>query len=74
MDPTGMVGCKSTGGNDTVDVRMEQHVLSPRVQDREETNIGAKMLGVVCNLKKGLGDGLEEHVVEFGLVLENERV
>ena len=68
------VGGESTGWNDTVDVRMEQHVLSPRVQDCEEANLSAKMPGIPCNFQKGLGHALEEHVIKSGLILEDQCV
>jgi hypothetical protein len=74
MDPLPVVPCDSSPWNDTVDMRMEQHVLSPRVQDAEEADVGAKMFRVSSDLHKRLGHSMEQQAVEFGLVLEDERV
>ena len=60
MNPTGMVGCNASLGNDTVDVRMEQQVLSPRVQDGKEPNLRAKMFGICCHFQEGIGHGTEQ--------------
>ena len=45
-----MVGCNSSAGNNTVDVGMEQQVLSPRVEDAKEANLRSKVLGIACDL------------------------
>jgi hypothetical protein len=44
------------------------------VQDAEEADLGAKMFWIQRNLQKGLGYSTEQQVVEFDLVLEDERV
>ena len=53
---------------------MKQQVLSPRVQDREEADLRAKMLGIGSDLRQGFGDGAEQQVVEFDGVLPDQRV
>ena len=71
---TRAAGCESTGWNHAVDVRMKQKVLSPRVQNAEETNLGTKMLGITGDFHERLGDSAEQQVVEFDFVLADECV
>jgi hypothetical protein len=40
MDPALVVGGESAGGDDTVDMGMEQEVGTPAVQDGEEADLG----------------------------------
>ena len=68
MNPLCVVPCESPTWNDAMDMRMEQHVLSPRVQDAEETDIGAKMFRVSRDLDKRLGYSTEQQAIEFDLV------
>ena len=51
---------------------MQAQVLSPRMQNAEESDPGSEMPGVGCDFKHGLGAGAEEQIVEQPLVLENE--
>jgi len=53
---------------------MKEQVLSPRVKDTEETNLCSEMLRIACNLAERFSNGAEQQVVEFALILENERV
>lgn len=64
MDPAVVVGGKTSGRNQTVQVRMEQHVLSPTMQHSKETDVCAEMLGISGNLEQGLGGGMKQQVVE----------
>ena len=50
MNPACMIRCDSSTGNNTVDVGMEQQVLSPRVEDAKEANLGSKVLRIACDL------------------------
>ena len=68
MDPVGVVGGKTSGGNHTVDVRMKQQVLTPTVQHGKETDLCAEMFGVGRDLEQGLGRGVEQQVIEDLLV------
>jgi len=45
-------------------VRMQAQVLSPGVQDAEETDPGSEMPWVGSDFKHGLGGGAEEQIVE----------
>ena len=70
MDPAGVIGRESAGGNRTVDMRMEQQVLTPGMQDAQETNLCSQMLRVSGHLKECGGAGLEQQAIEhFRIVL-----
>src|SRR5690348_1475576 len=64
----------SATGNHVVDMRMKEQVLFPRVQDAKETNLCSEMLRIACNLAERSSDGVEQQAIEFGLILQNERV
>ena len=51
MDPAGVVGGKTTGGNQTMEMRMEQQVLPPTVPHGKETDLCAAMFGVGGDLE-----------------------
>jgi hypothetical protein len=64
MDPARVVWIETAGGNDAVEVRMQAQVLSPRMQNAEESDPGSEMPGVGCDFKHGLGAGAEEKIVQ----------
>lgn len=64
MNPARVVWVEAAGRNDAVEVRMQAQVLSPGVQDAEETDPGSEMPGVSCDFKHGLGGGTEEQIVQ----------
>ena len=74
VNPAFPVRRDSTTRNHAVNVGMKQQVLSPRVKNAEETNLRSEMLGIACNFAECFGDGAEQQVVEFGLILQDERV
>ena len=51
MDPALVVGGESAGGDDTVDMRMEQEVRTPAMQDGEEADLGAEAFWIGCDLQ-----------------------
>jgi hypothetical protein len=53
-------------------MRVMQQVLPPRMQDCNEADLSAKMLGISCNGAQGLGCGLEQDVVDHRFVLERD--
>ena len=55
-------------------MRVQEQVLSPRVKDAEETNLCSEMLRIAGNLAERFSNGAEQQAVQFGLVLQNERV
>ena len=44
------------------------------MQNAEEADLGAKMLRIGGDLEEGLGHSSEQQVVQFGFVLQDERV
>src|SRR5437773_12573473 len=67
-------GRQASRWNDTMDVRMKQEILAPGMQDREESDLGAKMFGIGGHLHKRLRNGAEQQVVEFDGILTDQRV
>lgn len=74
MNPPFFVRRDSAAGNDAVNVRMEQKVLPPRMQDAEETNLGSQMFGVARHFTKRFGYRAEQEVIERPLILQDESV
>ena len=57
-----------------MNVGMKEQVLSPRVQNAEKTNLGSEILRIACNLAECFSHGTKQEVVEFHLILQDERV
>ena len=55
-----------------MDVRMSEQILSPGVQNGEETDLGAQVLGVGGNLKQRLCASPEQQVIDDALVLQRQ--
>ena len=64
MNPARVAWIETTGGDDAMEVRMQAQVLSPRMQDAEESDPGSEMLRVGRDFKHGVGAGAEEQIVE----------
>jgi len=60
MNPARIALVETPGRDDAVEVRVQAQVLSPGVQDAEETDPGSEMPGIGCDFKHGLGGGAEE--------------
>ena len=60
MDPAGVIGRKTSGWDQTMQMRMEQQVLTPTVQHGKETDLCAEMFGIDGDLEQGVGSGLEQ--------------
>ena len=69
-DPTLAVWAGAAAGNDAVDVRMMQQVLTPGVQDREEADVGTQVFGVGCDGEECFGTCGKEDVVDLFFVLQ----
>ena len=74
MYPACTPQCQSAGGNDTVNVGMMQKVLTPRMQNTEEADLGAKVFRIRGDLNESFRHDTKQQVVEVGFVLTNERV
>jgi hypothetical protein len=55
-------------------VRVQEQILSPCVKDAEETDLGSKMFRIPCHAAECFGDSAKKQVVEFRLILQDERV
>src|ERR1022692_766756 len=62
------VGRESAAGDHAVQVGMQVQVLAPGVEDGEETDFGAQMLGIAGNREEGFGGGAGEDIVATFLV------
>jgi len=68
MDPAGVIGRKTSGRNQTMQMRMEQQVLPPTVQHGKEADLCAEMIRIGGNLEQSLGGSVEQQVIEDLLV------
>ena len=57
-----------------MNVGMKEQVLSPRVKNAEKTNLRSEILGIACNLAECFSHGAKQEVVEFRLILQDERM
>ena len=64
MDPSRIAWIETAGGNNAVKMRMQAQVLSPGVQNAEESDPGSEMPGVGCDFKHGLSGRPEEQIVK----------
>ncbi len=70
--PRGPVQCQTAGGNDTMDMRMMEQVLSPGVKNTKKPDVCSKMLRVGGDLKQGFGASPEQQFVQYALVLQRK--
>ena len=56
-----------------MDMRVMFHFLIPGMEDAEEPDLGAEMLGITSNLHQGFSAGSEQQAIEEPLVLQCER-
>ena len=68
-----LVRGESAARHDTVQVGMMHQVLTPGVQDGEEANVSAEMLGIGADRSQRLGGGLKEQVIDHRFVLIGDR-
>src|SRR5690349_3777883 len=73
MNPVLMVGRHAAGGNDAVDVWMVQEILAPGVEDAEEADLSAEVLGIGGDLQQGGGAGAEQQTIDNLLVMKRQR-
>jgi hypothetical protein len=72
-DPARAVWRQAAAGHDDVDVRMMGECRAPCMEHRGEADAGAEMFGIGGNGGERLAGGLEQEVVDDGLVLEGDR-
>jgi hypothetical protein len=68
-DPLTLIRGQSPPWNDAVNMRMKVERLTPRVKDREKTDLAAEMMGVASNLLERLGGTAHQKVVDKDFVL-----
>jgi hypothetical protein len=73
VDPAPSIGREAAPRHDAIEMRMMLKILTPGMQDGEESDLGAQVLGVRADRSQGLGRRLEEQVVDQGFVLQGER-
>jgi hypothetical protein len=72
MHPSCVVGRQTAARDHAMDVRMSEQVLSPCVQNAEETDFGAQVLGVSGNLQQRLSASPKQQVINDVLVLKRQ--
>ena len=72
-DPSVVVRSQAAGGQDAVDMRVEQQSLIPRVQDAEESDLGSEVPGIACDFQQCLCAGVKQQVEDNLLVLQGQR-
>lgn len=71
-NPSRMIRRRAAGGNRKVHVGMMQQVLSPGVENTEESDIGSKMFGIGGHLQKRGRRRTEEQIVKDPRVLQRQ--
>jgi len=72
MDPAGVIWGQTSGWDEAVDMRVSEQVLAPGMQDGEESDLGAQVLGIGGYLEKGFRTSAEQEVIEDFLVLQRQ--
>ena len=72
-NPARVIGGQTPGREYAMDMGMKLELLILSVQNAEETDLGAQMLGIEGHFEKSLGAGVEQEVVDRLLVLQSER-
>ncbi len=71
--PVRVIARQAAGGDDAVDVGVVLELLVPSVEDAEEADFGAEMLGVGGNFQQCVGAAAEQQSVDHGFVLQGQR-
>ena len=59
-----MIKRESARGNDTVNVGMQEQVLSPGVQDGDDADLGSQVFRIGCDFEQSLRAGGEQQIVK----------
>src|SRR6266581_2517810 len=73
-DPTTSVRREPARRDDTVNVGMQEQVLSPGVQDADQADLGSQVFRIGCYLQQGLSTGGEQQVVEQTRLLQGQDI
>lgn len=69
-----MIGRESAHRNGAVNMRVQQQVLSPGVQNTDHANLSTQVLRICGYLKQGLSTGSEEQIVEQMRVVQGQHI
>src|SRR5712692_2350024 len=69
-----MIRRKPTRGNDAVNVRMQQQVLSPGVQDADHADLGSQVFLIRCDLQQSSCAGGEQQIVKQARVFQGQDI
>jgi hypothetical protein len=72
MDPAGVIWGQTSGWDEAVDMRVSEQVLAPGMQDGEESDLGAQVLGIGGYLEKRFRTGAEQEVIEDLFILQHQ--
>ena len=70
VNPVLVIGRKTASRNHAMDMRMDLQILSPGVQDAEESDLSTQVFGIGCDLQQSGGTGAEQKVIDHFLVLQ----
>src|ERR1022692_4475488 len=71
-NPPLVVRADPTAGDHAVNMRMKMEILTPSVQDSQEADGGAQVLGVPGDRQHRLGHGFEKNAVDSSGVLQRQ--
>jgi hypothetical protein len=74
MDPMTMVRREPARGNHTVNVGMQEQVLTPGMQDGDDTDLSSQVFGIGCDFQQGLCAGGEPQIVKQTRVFQGEHI
>src|SRR5208337_5675644 len=69
-----MVRGESAGGNNTVDVGMQEQVLSPGVERADDAYLRSQVFGIGGDFEQSLSAGGEQQVVEQSWIFQGQQV
>jgi hypothetical protein len=72
MDPAAPIRRQTAAGHDAVQMRMMLQVLTPGMQDGEESDFGAQVFGIGANRSQRVGGRATKQVIDRRLVLAGD--
>lgn len=73
MDPAAVIRCEASRRNDTVDMGMREQVLPLGVENAEDADFRAQVLGGGRDFQESGGGGREQEMIKLpGVVLRQE--
>ena len=69
-----VIGGQPTRWDCAVNVRVQEQVLPPGMQNADQADFRAGVFGVGCHLQQGLCAGVEQQIVKQALVIQRQHV